>query len=477
MTGAWWARAAVAAVAVLGVAAPLGAQAYEQLGPQAKAYVTVPEPVVALVGVSVVDGTGAPPKAEQTVLIERGVIRAVGPSASVAVPAGARRMELAGHTVLPGFVGMHDHTFYTTSLRSTQMNVTGPLLYLASGVTTIRTTGSMSPYSEINLKRNIEAGMVAGPRMHITGPYLTGAGAGGGMHALVTPEDARRVVAYWASEGASWLKFYTLVRKDVLAAAADEAHKRGLKVTGHLCSVGYRDAVDAGIDAVEHGLFANSEYDPAKEPDKCPAGFEAKYTTLDVNGPEVQRTFREMIRRKVAMTSTLAVYELFVPNRPPLEQRVLDAMSNDVRNEYLTTRARLAEPGAFAISPAVFRKAQEYEVAFVRAGGLLACGVDPTGNGGALPGFGDQRNYELLLEAGFTPVEAVKIMTANGAQVLGNARIGTVEAGKAADLQVIRGDPVARPAEIRNTTIVFKDGVGYDAPKMIAATKGLVGVR
>jgi imidazolonepropionase-like amidohydrolase len=126
----------------------------------------------------------------------------------------------------------------------------------------------------------------------------------------------------------------------------------------------------------------------------------------------------------------------------------------------------------------VFRKAQEFEVAFVRAGGLLAAGVDPTGNGGALPGFGDQRNYELLIEAGFAPVEAIRILTANGAKVLGiDDRLGTIAAGKIADLVVIKGDPIAQPAEIRNVVTVFKDGVGYDSAKLVESVKGVVGVR
>jgi hypothetical protein len=178
------------------------------------------------------------------------------------------------------------------------------------------------------------------------------------------------------------------------------------------------------------------------------------------------------------MTSTLPVYELFVPNRPPLEPRVLETMAPDVRSEYLTSRARIAEPGAFSISPEIFRKAQEFELEFVRAGGLLAAGVDPTGNGGALPGFGDQRNFELLIEAGFTPVEAIRIMTLNGATVLGeDKRLGSVTEGKLADLVVIKGDPVARPAEIRNVVTVFKNGVGYDSAKLIEACRGLVGIR
>ncbi|MGH7507933.1 MAG: amidohydrolase family protein [Gemmatimonadales bacterium] len=443
-----------------------------------KAFVSVDAPVVALTHVRVVDGTGAQPADNQTVVISRGRIAAVGPAESTPVPGGARVMDLPGHTVIPGFVGLHNHTFYTTSLRSVQLNATAPLLYLASGVTTIRTTGSYSPYAELNLRRLIDARQVAGPRMYVAGPYLTGGEGGGSMHKVNSPEAVRRVVDYWASEGVTWLKFYTEVSRDVLGAAIKQAHKRGMKVTGHLCSVSFREAVALGIDNLEHGLFVNTDFDPDKKPDVCPPDARAKLASLDTGSDAVKTTIRQMVEKKVPMTSTLAVYELFVPNRPPLEPRVLEAMAPDVRAEYLTSRARLAEPGAFSLSPEIFRKAQEFELEFARAGGLLAAGVDPTGNGGALPGFGDQRNYELLIEAGFAPVEAIRILTLNGATVLGeDRRFGSVTSGKLADLVLIKGDPIARPAEIRNVAMVFKDGVGYDSEKLVEACRGMVGIR
>jgi imidazolonepropionase-like amidohydrolase len=465
---------------LLSVAAPLVAQqqqARPALSQQTRRFVSVDAPVVALTNVRVVDGTGAPPAENQTIVIQGDKIAAVGPSSSVRAPQGAQVLDLAGHTVIPGIVGLHDHTFYTTSARSIQNSTSAPRLYLASGVTTIRTTGSMSPYAELNLKQAIDAGQAPGPHMYVTGPYITGAG-GGGMASVLTPDEARRLVAYWAEEGVSWLKFYTSIDRAAMRAAIDEAHKRGVKTTGHLCSVSFREAVSLGIDNLEHGLFVNTDYDPDKKPDQCAQGSMAKLATLDLNSEAVRATIREMNAKNVAMTSTLAVFELFVPNRPPLEQRVLDAMSPEVRSEYLQSRALLAQPGSFGISPAVFKKAQEFDVAFVRAGGLLAAGVDPTGNGGALPGYGDQRNYELLIEAGFTPVETVQIMTSNGAKVLGGANtFGTVTAGKRADLVVIRGNPVATPAEIRNVVTVFKNGVGYDSAKLIESVRGAVGVR
>jgi imidazolonepropionase-like amidohydrolase len=443
-----------------------------------KRFISVDASVVALTHVRVVDGTGISPADDQTVVISGGRITAVGPSRSTSVPSGARVMDLVGHTVIPGIVGLHNHTFYTTNLRSVQLNATSPLLYLGSGVTTIRTTGSYSPYAELNLRRLINDGRVAGPRMHVAGPYLTGGEGGGSMHKVNTPGAVRRVVDYWASEGVTWLKFYTEVSRDVLGAAIAQAHKRGVKVTGHLCSVSFREAVALGIDNLEHGLFVNTDFDPEKKPDFCPPDALAKLAGLDTKSEAAKATIQAMVQKKVPMTSTLAVFELFVPNRPPLEPRVLETMAPDVRAEYLTSRARLGEPDAFTISPTVFRKAQEFELEFVRAGGLLAAGVDPTGNGGALPGFGDQRNFELLIEAGFSPVEAIRIMTLNGATVLGeDNRLGSVTPGKLADIVVIRGDPITRPAEIRNVTIVFKDGVGYDSAELIEATRGLVGIR
>lgn len=469
----------VVCLAVVGGAEPALAQLIA-LSDTTRAYVSVEAPVVALTHVIVIDGTGAAPKSDQTVVIADGRIQAVGPFSATAVPSGAQVIDGTGHTVIPGLVGMHDHTFYTTAAgRRAQLNFSAPRLYLAAGVTTVRTTGSISPYSEINLKDQIERGKVPGPHMHISGPYLTGPDDVVERMHITTPQQAQRVVNYWADEGATWFKVYTEISRENLRAITDAAHKRGVKVTGHLCSVGYKEAVAANIDALEHGLMANLEYVPGKSPDRCPGLDRNAYLALDVNGADVQGTFRAMVANGVAMTSTLAVYEISVPTRPPQDQRVLDAMSPEVQREYLATRERLAAQAATnTASLGMLKKAMEYEVAFVKAGGLLAAGVDPTGNGGALPGFGDQRNYELLIEAGFTPAQVVQIMSANGARVLGvEQTLGTVSAGKVADLVLLRGDLAAQPGVIRNVVTVFKGGTGFDSAKLIGSVKGLVGVR
>ena len=463
-------------VALTGLALSWTAHAPAQRPAQVTQFVSVDAPVVAITNVRVIDGLANPPVEGQTVVISGGKITSIGTGAA---PAGARIIDGTGKSLLPGMVGLHDHSYYTTSGRAVQSNFSAPLLYLASGVTTIRTTGANNPYAELNLRRAIEGGQMAGPRIFITGPYLTGPGNGPGstMVGLNNEEEARRVVAYWAQEGVSWLKFYTGVSRAAMKAAIDEGHKRGIKFTGHLCSVPYREAVALGIDGLEHGLFANSDYDKTRKPDQCSPNMMTSFVGLDVEGADVKATFKDLIDHNVALSSTLVVYELFVANRPPLEQRVLDAMSSDARTEYLTSRARIAESNG-GIPLEIFKTGMKYERAFAKAGGLLGSGVDPTGNGGALFGYGNQRNIELLVEAGFSPVEAIQVGSSNGAKALGIfAETGSVSVGKDADLVLVTGNPAVRIADIKNVEIVFRAGLGFDPVKMVAAVRGQVGAR
>jgi imidazolonepropionase-like amidohydrolase len=456
----------------------LAAQRPDSFAAGVREYITVDTSVLALAHVLLIDGTGSAPKPDQTIVIRAGKIAAVGPAGSVQVPAGARTIDLNGSTLIPGLIGMHDHLFYTAAGgRAVQMSYTGPRLYLGSGVTTIRTTGSRSPYAEINLKDIVNRGYVPGPRIHITAPYITGAEGGGAMAVVISPEAARRFVAYWAAEGATWIKAYTDIRRADLAAAIQEAHKRGIKVTGHLCSVSFQEAVSIGIDNLEHGMLTASDLTTSKQADVCPVNLIAQISAADPKGSAAQATIRSLVQNRVSMTSTLAVYEPFVANRPTKDARVLDAMDPGVRESYLKMRQQIDTSREGWVSQEAFKNAMAFERAFVEAGGLMAAGVDPTGIGGALAGFGDQRNYELFIEAGFTPAQAVQIMTSNGAKILGvQQTLGTIETGKLADLVVLRGNLTTDPSVIRSPTIVFKDGVGYDSAKLIASVQGRVGV-
>jgi len=194
-----------------------------------------------------------------------------------------------------------------------------------------------------------------------------------------------------------------------------------------------------------------------------------------VSDPEIVQLIRSLVDHHVAVTSTLPVFELIVPDRPPAQRRALSAMSDAARDSYLTYRA-LLDP-ADATPGKLFRLEMDFEHAFAVVGGLLLAGPDPTGAGGVLPGFGDQREIELLVEAGFTPLEAIRIGTENGARFLGREReIGTVAEGKRADLVLVHGDPAAHIADIENVEVVFKDGQGYDPQRLIAAVRGQVGI-
>jgi imidazolonepropionase-like amidohydrolase len=456
------------------LASTLSAQRPDSLSEEVRKYIAVDTVVLALTHVQLLDGTGAAARSDQTILIRNGRIAEVGPAASVNVPDGVRTMDLSGHTVIPGLVGMHNHLFYTAAGgRAAQMSYTGPRLYLAAGVTTIRTAGGRSPYAEINLRDNINRGRVPGPRIHLTAPYITGEPGGGSMDVVTSPAEARRFVAYWASEGATWIKAYTDIRQAELKAAIQEAHRRGLKVTGHLCSVSFREAVALGIDNLEHGMLTASDFDHSKQPDVCPV-------TVGQSIPEreaAREVIQAMVKQGVSMTSTLAVYEPFVARRPTRDPRVLNAMAPEVRQSYLNIRNEIDSTGTGSISGESFAAAMAFEKSFSEAGGLLASGVDPTGIGGALAGYGDQRNYELFIEGGFTPPQAIRIMTLNGARILGvQQRLGSVERGKLADLVVLRGDLNREPAVIRNPTLVFKDGIGYDSAKLIESIQGRVGI-
>jgi len=452
-------------------------------------FIRVEAPVVVLTHVRIIDGAGAEPRDDQTIVISDGKIQSIGPNPPANLPSNARTLDLNGYTALPGLVGMHDHMFFPMGGSPpiySDMGISFPRLYLALGVTTIRTTGSIAPFTDLEIKRMIDSGRMIGPKMHITAPYLEGKGSFTPvMHELTGADDARRMVNFWADEGATSFKAYMNISRAELRAAVEEAHKRGLKVTGHLCSIGYREAAEIGIDNLEHGLMADSEFVANKQPDQCPGGaVAASLRQLDLNSQAARDTISALVAKNVAITSTLPVFEA---GSAPLAQsgigaasallnpRVLNVMSTDARVRYLTARARVpADPG----SVAMLRKAMEFERLFVKAGGLLIAGLDPTGNGGIVAGFGDLREVELLVEAGFTPLEAVKIASFNGAKFLGeDSRIGSIAVGKQADLMIVRGNPASNISEIERVEIVFKDGVGYDSEKLIQSVQGLVGIR
>jgi imidazolonepropionase-like amidohydrolase len=440
-------------------------------------FVKLQAPVVALTHVRVIDGTGAPPRHDQTLVIRDGNIAAMGDASATLPPAGATVVDLAGKSVIPGLVMLHEHLYYTTGPGVYgQLGVSFSRLYLAGGVTTMRTAGNTNGIMDINLSRRIAAGEMAGPSIDATAPYVNGPSAFLQMHAVTSADEARKHVAYWAEQGATSLKAYMQISRDGLKAAIDEGHRRGMKTTGHLCSVTYAEAADLGIDNLEHGFFAATDFVGDKQPDVCPGQARGQQTiaALDENGEPFKALVKKLVDRRVALTSTLTVFETFTRGRPMPPG--LDVLTPHLKESFERAYQRVSA-NEQAVYPALFPTAMRLERAFARAGGMLVAGTDPTGAGGVVPGFADQRQIELLVEAGFTPLEAITIGTLNGAKYLGrDARIGSLAIGKQADLVVVAGDPSASIADIRRVETVFKNGVGYDPVKLIESVKGQVGI-
>jgi imidazolonepropionase-like amidohydrolase len=446
-------------------------------------------PVIVITHVTLIDGTGAPALPDQSVVIRDGKIAAVGPTAQITTPAGGKVIDATGHTLIPGLVGMHEHLFYPMPNPRAPIFIelpsSFPRLYLASGVTTARTTGSIEPYTDLETKRDIDAGRIPGPKFDLTGPYVEGAPAGyQQMHGLSGADEAREFVRYWHSTGFTSVKAYTNVTPDELRAAIEEAHRLGMKITGHLCSVGYLEAAAMGIDDLEHGPFSAPDSDlySKRKPGSCDDSYGDMMKELagqtDPEGPQLQETIRQLVAHHVAITSTLAVIE--GGTRPPIEHE-FNGRSRLLMNPASWSQAMTSRAFETTVDDQILarlKKEMKFEHAFVKAGGMLLAGCDPTGDGHVLAGLGDQRQLELLVEAGFTVPEAVKIYTLNGATFLGqDQHIGSVAVGKQADLVLLKGNLDKDVTAIENPELVFKDGVGFDSEKIYQSILGLVGVR
>jgi imidazolonepropionase-like amidohydrolase len=469
-------RAVVLGSLIAGASAVVAIQPSQQ-GNAVRNFIAVDAPVVALTNARVIDGTGAPARDRQTLVIRDGTIADVGDAERVTPPDGATTIDLSGKTLIPGLVMVHEHLYYPTG-----PNVYGQLgasfvrLYLAGGVTTMRTGGNTNGLMDINLKQQIDAGTVAGPAIDATAPYLNGPQSLLQMHTLADAADARKQVAYWADMGATSFKAYMQITRDELRAAIEEAHARKLKITGHLCSVTYAEAAELGIDNLEHGFMASTDFVADKQPDVCPgqAAGQRTIAALDENSGPLKSLVQKLVAKRVALTSTMTVFETFTPGRP--KPPGLDVLLPELKQHFEESYER-ASRNQQSIYPTLLPKGMALERAFARAGGLLLAGTDPTGFGGVVPGYSNQRQLELLVEEGFTPVEAIQIGTLNGAKYLGrDARVGSIARGKQADLVVIDGDPSRNIAEVRKVETVFKQGVGFDPAKLIASVRGKVGL-
>jgi imidazolonepropionase-like amidohydrolase len=447
--------------------------------PEVQAFIKVQSPVVALVDAKVLDGTGGPAKIHQTIVINNGRITAIGDARNVLPPMGAEVISCTGKTVIPGLVMVHEHLYYTEFLDNyfniSEMFTSFARMYLAGGATTIRTAGSIEPQTDLAIKRMIGEGKLLGPDMDVTAPYIERPGFD--IPALNTIKDSAEAAAsvkFWANKGCTSFKMYMHALPEDLQAVVREAHKRGLKVTGHLNTLTYREAAALGIDNLEHGFMAASDFDSTKQVGEFSALYAKALLNLPVNSPMMKDLIRFLVQKKVALTSTLPVFEPYT-GREILLGGETSVLLPQVR-ETVVARWQKAQNKDSA-SQVLFKKNMAWEKQFYEAGGLLLAGTDPTGAGRTVAGYGSRREIELLVEAGFTPQQAIKIATLNGAVYLGISKeTGSIEKGKQADLVLLDGDLESDIHNIRNTEIVFKKGVGFDSKKIFDSVKGKVGL-
>ena len=451
----------------------------QQLSSAVKQFVSINTDTVALIHATIIDGTGAPAKNDQAIVIIKGRIAKTGNAKNITIPASAKILDCTGKTIIPGMVMMHEHLFYGESLPpyylGVEMPISFPRLYLAGGATTIRTAGSVEGQTDLNIKKAIDKGQMPGPDIDVTAPYIE-------REFLPIPEvqfiksseEAAEEVNYWIARGCTSFKVYMDITKDDLKAVVTLAHQHHLKVTGHLCSLTYREAAELGIDNLEHGFIPSSDFVTGKKENVCAFGsVTPSLKNLDVNSQAMKDLMKFLIEKKVTITSTLPVFE---PNtgREMIPGGGDAALAPQIK-EAVEKNYNVA--GNDSSDAALFKKEMTWEKQFVEMGGKLMAGVDPTGAGRTIPGYADRHVLELLVEAGFSLPMAVKICSLNAAEYLGRDKdIGSIEEGKRADLVLIDGDIQKDIHAVRNTEIVFRNGIGYDSKKLFESVKGMVGL-
>ncbi|TXN35941.1 amidohydrolase family protein [Flagellimonas hymeniacidonis] len=451
-----------------------------KLSNETKAYVSYEKGTYLLQNLTLIDGNGTAAKTNQDILIVNDKIEKVG--ADLIAPENATVINMMGKSAIPGLVMLHEHLFYPKSTPEhiygvDQMSYSFPKLYLAAGVTTMRTAGSIMPQSDVNIKKAIQNGNTPGPNMDVTSPHLDREGLGiYELGAFNSTEQFVNAINFYADMGVTSIKVYNFITRNDLKAIVKAAHARNMKVTGHLCSITYREAADIGIDNLEHGFFASSDFIENKTDGECqPFEMHKSMLNLPIDSEKVTDLIAHLVKKNVALTSTINVFEPYT-NREVVPGGGIDALFTNSKDKVYKRWA--SKQGKDSLDYVLFNKSKVWEKMFFDAGGLLVAGTDPTYDGRIVAGYANMRLLELFVEMGFTIPEAIQIASFNGAKYLEQeASIGTIEPSKTADLVIIDGDISKDISAIRSIETVFKNGIGYDSKKLFAAAKGLVGIR
>lgn len=428
------------------------------------------QPVTALVGARVIDGTGAAPHEGWTVLVQGERIIAAGPK--VKIPKDATRVDLTGKTLLPGLIDMHGHMYARVAGKIKDVFESYPLLFLAGGVTSIRSPGDLDPDGMYALKEKVARGEVPGPRIFMGGYYIDNEPSQiGWFKPVKSAEEAKARVEEWKNR-IDVVKFYTSVTEDEMKAGIAAAKAAGIPTTGHLGSITAGHAIDLGINGLEHGIYAMSELgapNPKKQ-EGCPLG------KLEVDGPQVTALIDKIVKNHVAIDPTFVVLFLGLPEMmEPMTPDWLDYFAEgDARTGAQKLMQSMAAKEGEALDCAM--RSRDNALKFVgkvqARGGIILTGTDPVAPN-LLPGWALHREMKYLTQAGLTPLQAIRAATYNAATVLHRDKdFGSIAKGKFADMVVVNGDPSKRIEDIGNTVMVFKEGKRFDPAELRAAAKG-----
>lgn len=444
-----------------------------------KAFIEVQDSIVAITHVKIIDGTGNPSLSNQDIVYIKNRIQALGASGKISIPANAKIIDGTGKTVIPGLIMLHEHLFYAKPFEGTykavHMTYTFPKMYLAGGVTTMRTAGSIEANADLNIKNLINQGRMAGPKMDVSTPHIEREAFIPQVQSLYGNESPERMVDYWADKGVTSVKVYNNITKDDLGRIVKAAHARHIKVTGHLCSITYREAATLGIDNLEHGFMASADFIKDKKENECDNGkIRQSLSDLDDNSPELTDLMQFLVKKNVTLTYTPTVFEPYT-NREVIPGGGIVALAPFLKEQIQGIYDASVNKDSVGIR--LFAKEMKRIRQFYAMGGKLVVGTDPTGAGRTIAGYSNQRMIELLTETGFSVTEAIKIATLNGAVYLDIANeTGTIEAGKKADMVLIDGDLEKDVSAIRKMDIIFKEGIGFSSKKIFASVKGKLGL-
>jgi imidazolonepropionase-like amidohydrolase len=407
---------------------------------------------LALVGATLIDGTGRPAIADAAVVMERGRIVAVGPRTEIKIPQSATIVDERGKTILPGLWDMHAHF---------EQVEWGPI-YLAAGVTTVRDVGNELEF--ITAVRDAVAnGRGLGPRLLMAGVVDGSSPFAIGVQRVDTPEQARQWVDRYHQAGFQQMKIYSSVKLEEVKAVADEAHRLGMTVTGHVPEgLNAYQVIEAGQDQINHiGYIADIMRKPLPPDTKWPERQKAA-ADIDLNSPPAQKAITFLKEHHTVLDPTVALSEFFtattakpVASFEPGVEKVAPELA-----EQLTDAGPPSERSA--LEEKIFEKELAIIGALHHAGVTIVAGTDQT-----VPGYSLHREIELYAQAGFTPMEAIQAATVVPARVMGiDKEVGTIEKGKRADLIILNGNPLDDIHNTRNVEYVITNGVMYNCAEL-----------